>query len=511
MGGKIKRLVGIVLLSLYPCWLWGDEVLPTPLEERDYQALPNSHQIGAFLQRLADYSPKAELLTYGRSAGDRPLMALLLSNDFQFLRQGESAPGKLKVLLVGGQHGTEPSGSEALQSLARDIAWGSVPSVLEHLDLIVIPNSNPDGRDASRRVNAGGVNLSTDYVLLSQPETQALVRLLDRFRPHVLLDVHESAVLKKKSLGAQGYLTDFEAQFEFANHPNVAPELRLFAAHVFLPELLDAVNALGLPAQHYIGEITSIHQPITHGGISLRNLRNYAGMQGVFSFLVENRLDPPGDWPSWRNIQVRVAKQRICLLAFLEKLIEFRENLLRRIAHNLNHPNPTLVALRAFYAPSPSQPKIKISLRRLQSGEGVTREFAYHGQIVAKEWVFRPKAYAITAHQRELAQLLDRHNIDYRRITHTQSARCRCQRVVKVKTRRWRQGVIVHQEVQVDMLEEVGQIRLKPGDLVIDFDQPKGSLAFLLLDPCSSTSMFHRPPYAAWLAEGKEHFGVPLW
>ena len=48
------------------------------------------------------------------------------------------------------------------------------------------------------------------------------------FKPHVVLDIHESAILKKKSLGAEGWLTDFEAQFQCANHPNVNNALQTF-------------------------------------------------------------------------------------------------------------------------------------------------------------------------------------------------------------------------------------------------------------------------------------------
>lgn len=478
----------------------------TPLEESGYQALPDSKQIAAFLERLAACSQKIKVVYYGRSAGGRPLVALLISNDPKFLRTGQPVPGKLAVMLVGGQHGTEPSGTEALQSLARDVAVGPLQPLLEQLDLILVPNSNPDGRDLHRRVNANGVNLSTDYVLLSQPETRGLVKLLLRFRPHALLDVHESAVLKKKSLGAQGYLTDFEAQFEYANHPNVDPRLRYFSEYVFLPELLEAVNSRGLSARHYIGEITSIDQPITHGGISLRNLRNYAGMRGIFALLVENRLDPPGDWPTPRNIKMRVAKQRLCLRAFLEKIAEFEESILNRI-QQVRGKGPPQVALRAQYAPSPS--KIALNLRRLD-GEQVTREFAYHGQIVAKDWVFLPKTYAVTAHQAELAALLDRHGIGYRRLAHAQRARCRCQKIVKVKVRRWRQGVISHREVQVQLREETSQIRLKPGDLVLDLRQEGGALAFLLLDPRSFTNVLQDLAYTAWLVEGNAFFGMAL-
>ena len=46
------------------------------------------------------------------------------------------------MLLVGSQHGTEPSGGEALQILAREIADGAY----DDMDFVIVPDSNPDGR-----------------------------------------------------------------------------------------------------------------------------------------------------------------------------------------------------------------------------------------------------------------------------------------------------------------------------------------------------------------------------
>ncbi len=508
---KIKRLAWLWLALCG--WATAGEPLRTPLEEKGYQVLPNTATIALFLQRLEALSPKHKTFAYGHSAGGRPLLALLISNDLKFLRTGKSAPGKLKVMLVGGQHGTEPSGTEALQILARDVVAGPLKAWLEHLDLILIPNSNPDGRDLHRRVNAHGVNLSTDYVSLSQPETQALVKLLLEFRPHALLDVHESAILKKKSLGAQGYLTDFEAQFEYANHPNVAPELGAFSEQVFLPELLQAVRAQGLPVRHYLGEITSIDQPITHGGVSLRNLRNYAGMRGIFAWLVENRLDPPGNWPTPRNIKVRVAKQYLCLQAFLAKLIEFKYQILARV-EKARAKRPKVVALRARYALLSGRAKITVVLRRLEDGRKVTREFVYRGRIAAEDWVLVPKAYAVLAHQigakrrRALMSLLERHGIAYLKLTRSKTVAAIAQKLTQIEIRRWRQGVVAHREVKVKVQEVPKKVKLRPGDLWLPLHQEAGALALLLLDPRSSTGIFQDLGYTSWLGEGKEGLGL---
>lgn len=72
---------------------------------------------------------------------------------------------------------------------------------------------------------------------------------------------------------------------EVANNPNVDPEILALGRYHLLPEWIERVQARGLSAQHYIGAITRIAQPLTHGRLWLRNLRNKAGFRGAFSFL----------------------------------------------------------------------------------------------------------------------------------------------------------------------------------------------------------------------------------
>ena len=86
-----------------------------------------------------------------------------------------------------------------------------------------------------------------------------------------------------------------------------------------LPRVLAAVDDAGLPAQRYVGEIDSIKSAITHGSLSARKLRNYAGLQGVLAFVLENRLDRSDlTFPTPRNIAVRTRKQYESVVAFLE-------------------------------------------------------------------------------------------------------------------------------------------------------------------------------------------------
>lgn len=480
--------------------------LATPLEASASTTLPTSAQIDAFLQALTAHSSRARLIPLGHSAGGRPLQAVCISADAAFCQHGRSASGKLSVLLLGSQHGTEPSGAEALQRVARELLSGSLQSYQATMDVILIVNGNPDGRDTHRRVNAQQVNLSTDYVRLSQPESQAVVHILHRFRPHVILDVHESALLKKRTLGAQGFLTDFEAQFETANNPNIEPALRQWSREHFLPSLLAAVNAQGLPARHYIGEITDIDQPITHGGLSPRTLRNYAGLLGSLSVLVENRLDPPGNYPSPRNIVTRVNKQFLSITTFLAQCQVDRTTILERVQAartGQSHSAQPQLSLLATYAPNPDRPTITLPMRRRDTGKLEQRVFDYHGRIVASQALTAPQTYYILAHQAKIAALLDRHAIPYTRLQHPIQVQVIRQHIRAIHPPSGKDTL-----PRVSLSEQDETMTLGSATLRLTLDGALARLIPLLLDPRSVSSVFHTPTYAGLLTAGTDFFVV---
>jgi len=383
----LRKRAGIVLVwfVLFAGVCEGGPLL-TALEESRYTQLTSSAEVSAFLAQLSQQYPFAQKLTIATSALGYPIDALLVASDISRFKTGDTTDHKMTLMLVGSQHGMEPSGAEALLLVARDLVTGNLRLYLEEMNIILIPNSNPDGRNRNRRVNGNGVNLSTNFIILSEPESRGIIDALHRWKPEVLLDVHESAVLKKKSLGKQGYLTDFEAQFEAANNPNVDSRIRSFSFERLLPEVIELVKTRGLPAQRYIGEITSIHQPITHGGLSLRNLRNMAGILGSFSFLLENRLDPAsGIYPTPRNIRARVSKQYLCIRAFLECCHKHRLKIMglcRDVRMRWENPRDQEPIYLSFtHASAPNRPYITLPLRRIDTGAMIQHTFRYRGSV----------------------------------------------------------------------------------------------------------------------------------
>lgn len=109
----------------------------------------------------------------------------------------------MRIYLIGGIHGDEPEGRCAVPRLAE---LASTTPTKGLATLRIVEDANPDGSAAHRRTNARGRDLNRNWPAanfkpssgrgpkpLSEPETQALSRDLDAFRPDLVIVFHSIA------------------------------------------------------------------------------------------------------------------------------------------------------------------------------------------------------------------------------------------------------------------------------------------------------------------------------
>lgn len=111
-------------------------------------------------------------------------------------------------LLIGGMHGDEPEGRILAQQLLSTIEALSAQQQSQLRPFYLIPDLNPDGHALATRTNGQGVDLnrnfpSRDWSPLyqearynpgprpqSEPEVQALVRLIEKAQPSLIIHFH---------------------------------------------------------------------------------------------------------------------------------------------------------------------------------------------------------------------------------------------------------------------------------------------------------------------------------
>ena len=125
------------------------------------------------LNNLLKVLVKSEsLLIIGKSVNLLPIYALRLGN------------GPVKVLMWSQMHGNESTTTRAIIRILEEFKSGKALRILDQLSLFIIPQLNPDGSKAYKRCNANDVDLNRDAVNLTQPESVALKRVFDEFKPH---------------------------------------------------------------------------------------------------------------------------------------------------------------------------------------------------------------------------------------------------------------------------------------------------------------------------------------
>lgn len=451
---------------------------PTPLEQAQFRRFSRSPEINDYLHQLAAGNALAQLEVWGHSVNGTPLNALRLA-----LPATADTRQRLRVVLVGSQHGgSEAAGGEALLVLARQFLHEDLRPLLAQMDIHILANANPDGRDADTSKNARGVNLNRDYVLLAEPESLAIDQALARIQPQVVLDAHESAAFKRKSLGLEGYMTEFQAQLEMANNPGIDACVQRFAEQVILQSSLALIAAGGLPSQRYIKEIGSTQQPLTHGGITARNFRNKAGLGGALSFLLETRMDPKaGQYPSFRDIQVRRSKQLFCIRQFLQVISQQVPAILAAVAQLERSRSAPDCVLHADYVTPADAPTLRLPLRHIATQSVREVEFVNQRHLHWQAAIARPQAYYVTGHIELFTELCVRHSLQFETLTAAHTARVTGLRILQLAD---------DEEGPIAVAAQDMQLQLAPGCLRIPLDQPRGLFIPQLLEPASASSVF---------------------
>ena len=180
--------------------------LQTRAERTDFTETSRYDDVLAFLKVVDEASPLVHLTSFGYTFEGRSLPLAVVGRVADARPETVKASGKLRVYLQANIHSGEVEGKEAVLALVRDIARGSYAEWLDSMVLLVNPVYNADGTEKvtlisrgfqhgpiagqGTRPNAQGLNINRDNIKLETPEARSMVRLLNDYDPHVMVDLH---------------------------------------------------------------------------------------------------------------------------------------------------------------------------------------------------------------------------------------------------------------------------------------------------------------------------------
>jgi len=255
---------------------------------------------------------------FGRSAGGRPLRALMAS------RSGASTPQELAqrgipvLMIQAGIHPGESDGKDAGFIALRELLSRTAgPGSLEKISLLFVPAFNADGHERVgrwNRPNQNGpevtgwrttqenLNLNRDYAKADTPEMQAMLGLINTWDPLICADLHVTD-------GAD-FEPDVSIQVEPVNQGD--PQLRASGVRLRdeLIEKLAQQGSLPLPFYPDLFETDNPRSGFVLTVYSPRFSTGYFPQRNRFTVLVETH--------SWKPYAKRVQVMRNSVVGLAE-------------------------------------------------------------------------------------------------------------------------------------------------------------------------------------------------
>lgn len=149
------------------------------------------NHIEPFLQK---WNSNSQLQILGSSVQGKPIYSFKIGH------------GKTKVLLWSQMHGNESTTTKSVFDLLKLLHSPTDPNaseqvkqaaskLLDYFTFLILPMVNPDGAFAYTRQNANNVDLNRDAQSLSQPESRALRKAFDNFKPDFCYNMHDQRTI----------------------------------------------------------------------------------------------------------------------------------------------------------------------------------------------------------------------------------------------------------------------------------------------------------------------------
>ena len=458
----------------------------TPAFEPGRQAFTTTAELQGQMRALLRELPpgsgvRGQLLVAGVSQRGVPIAALLLSRQPDLTSAALRASGRPSVLLMAQQHGDEPAGAEALLVVARQLANGSLTSLLERLDVIVLPRANPDGAAAGQRATAAGLDANRDHLLLRTPEAQAIATLMRDYQPVVVADAHEYPPIAPY-LDKFGAIGRADVLLQYATAPGVHEFVTRAAEEWFRQPLLQSLRREGLSSDWYhMPSGSAQDRRMAMGGPRAELSRNAAGLRHAVSLLIESRGAALGRMHLGRRVHSHVTALESVLRSAAVRADDLVK--LRRFVETETVARACAGEEVIEAAPTPSEYTLVLidPVTGADKPIGVSWESSLQLQPLKQR--LRPCGYWLAAGERDAAMRLRSLGLTVQRIDEKGVVRGETYRETSRSAVPDNPGALLPQVETVPALLDV-----TPGSWYVPLDQPLAGLATAALEPDTPSS-----------------------
>jgi hypothetical protein len=298
------------------------QVLKTPAEECNYTRYSQNEEIARFLSLVSNQAKNVTIQVTGKSRAvenypTKNLFLCIITKE-QVCTPGQLDHNKPTILLTASQHGDEQSAKEAALQLIRDLAVGDLQPLLDKVNVLVIPQTNPFGNAFDQRENELELDMNRDHIKLEAEGVQTIHRIFRTWMPEVTLDVHERGDnYYRVSMGCVSninldpVLQDYSRQHILAGVEQLLKEERIPFHEYLVTEEMGINTAAG--AQLRPEDTAGRQMLMRYSTTDINDGRNSLGIYQTFSFIQEG-----ASRSNLETLKERTRWQALCLRAFVQ-------------------------------------------------------------------------------------------------------------------------------------------------------------------------------------------------
>lgn len=467
----------------------------TPLENHDFKKLSSYDELSDFISILDEKSELLKVGVIGSSVENRNIYSLIFSK--KGIGKDKS---KIKVLFFAQQHGNEQSGKEGALLLAKTLIKPEYTYLFEKIDLVLIPQVNPDGSERNNRRNSNNMDLNRNHMIMTEPETKTIQQLFDKCRFEVTMDVHEYSPYGE-DWKAYGYRKNSDVTLGSCTNINISEKLRQYSDSLVLPFVRRKLNEKGFSSFVYCPGGPPGSAYIRHSTFDINDGRQSLGIQNSLSFIQEGMN---GTDMFIENIKHRAEGQMTAMLAMMEYIYANKSTIKKMVKNERKSMLSGLIDGKTSIqmVHSGNGKKLALPLKSyFTSNDTTVLVDDYRPVVKSLAVVINPLGYLIPESDKVLAEWLKNTG-------------------VKTGTLKLNKGIVIGEYYvnKIDSIDFEGDIVINPfvtSEIIgginsseyyyIPIDQPRGKMLIQALEPQSMIGLATYPKFAYLVREGEKY------
>lgn len=363
-----------------------------------------------------------------------------------------------------------------LGTMDLDQTWTA--SLLDVMDIILLPRYNPDGIATFSRNLTSNFDPNRDHIRLVSRQTRQIKSMFVKFAPHVALDMHE--YLASPVYGGK-YQHASDALFSAAKNLNIHRDIRRISEDLFAARISVDLKAKGFRSDTYVtgqrSRIPGSEILFREAGSDGKLGRNAMGLTQCIAFLCETRGIGLAD----QHFKRRTAAGLTMLQSILQTTLENTEQIHAAIKNATSSfdIDDNLITV------TDCRKTIERNFTMVESRSGriveVLVRVASTTPVIADLTRQIPTAYLIPPELADVAEQLMVSGLHLEKLNHKYIGTVQAYRIVEASFETTYYEGVVPVKVITEPFEK--SIELTTGAYIVTTRQRNAALAFIALEP----------------------------